>query len=67
MNKNLGTTDKIIRIIIGIACIGVIASGAVQGVLTIVLGVLAAIMILTALINFCPLYWLGKISTYKNG
>jgi uncharacterized membrane protein YtjA (UPF0391 family) len=56
MKKNMGTADRIIRVIIA-AIIGVLYfTGTVTGTLGIVLLVLAVVFILTSLISFCPLY-----------
>jgi hypothetical protein len=56
MKKNMGTADRIIRIIIA-AIIGVLYfTGTVSGTLGIVLLVLAGVFALTSLVSFCPLY-----------
>ena len=65
MKKNLGSTDKIIRLLVAVA-IGVLYfTGTVGGTLGIVLLVVAAIFFITPLINFCPLYSVLGISTKK--
>jgi uncharacterized membrane protein YcaP (DUF421 family) len=66
MKKNMGSTDKIIRILIALA-IGVLYyTEAISGTTTmIVLGVFAVVFLLTSLIGFCPLYPLFGISTCK--
>jgi fatty acid desaturase len=56
MKKNMGTADRIIRVIIA-AIVGVLYfSGTISGTLGIVLLVLAGVFVLTSLISFCPLY-----------
>lgn len=56
MKKNMGSADKIIRLIIA-AVIGVLFyTGIIPGVLGIVLLVVAGIFVLTSFISFCPLY-----------
>ena len=56
MKTNMGTIDRIIRIIIA-AIIGVLYyTGTITGTLGIVLLVLAAIFVLTSFVSFCPLY-----------
>jgi hypothetical protein len=56
MTKNMGTADKIIRVIIA-AIVGVLFfTETVSGTLGIVLLVLAGVFVLTSLISFCPLY-----------
>jgi uncharacterized membrane protein len=56
MQTNVGTTDRIIRAIAGIAAlIGALALGigTVGGILLLVVG---AILAVTAAVGFCPLY-----------
>jgi hypothetical protein len=57
MKKNVGTIDRAIRLIVGIA---IVVYGIVEGSW---LGVIGIIPIATALISWCPLYPLLKIST----
>ena len=65
MKANMGSTDKIIRILIAIV-IGVLYyTGTISGTLALVLGVFAVIFVLTSLISFCPLYLPMGISTCK--
>lgn len=63
MKKNMGSADKIIRIIIA-AIIGLLYfTGTISGTLGIVLLVLAGIFVLTSFISFCPLYAPFGVST----
>ena len=56
MKKNMGTTDKVIRVLIALS-IGVLYFlQVISGTLAIILLVLAGVFILTSLISFCPLY-----------
>ena len=56
MTKNMGSADRIIRVIIA-AIVGVLyLTNIISGTLGIVLLVLAGIFVLTSLISFCPLY-----------
>ena len=56
MKKNMGLTDRIIRVIVA-AIIGILYfSGTIFGTLGMVLLILAGIFVLTSLISFCPLY-----------
>ena len=65
MKKNMGSTDRIIRIIIA-AIIGVLYfTGTISGALGILLIVLAGVFLLTSFISFCPLYAPFGISTCK--
>ena len=66
MKKNIGTTDKTLRIVIAII-IGVLYfTNVISGTLAIILGVLAIVFIATSLISFCPLYLPFNMSTCKN-
>lgn len=63
MRANMGTTDRVLRVVVAVVVAGLILAGVVQGVLAIVLGVLAAVFVLTSLVGFCPLYAPFGIST----
>ena len=63
MKKNMGTTDKIIRIILAVVFAGLYFGGIVSGTLGIVLLVAGVVFLLTSLIGFCPLYALLGINT----
>jgi hypothetical protein len=65
MKKNMGTIDRIIRILLAIVVIVLYLNGSITGVAAIILGILALVFILTSLIGFCPLYAACKISTIK--
>ena len=63
MKKNMGNTDKIVRILIALI-IGVLYfTGTISGTLALVLLVLGGVFVLTSLIGFCPLYAPFGIST----
>ncbi|HSN49276.1 MAG TPA: DUF2892 domain-containing protein [Flavobacterium sp.] len=65
MKKNMGSTDKIIRVLIALA-IGVLYfTGTISGTTALVLGAFAIIFLITSLISFCPLYVLFGFSTCK--
>ena len=65
MTKNMGTVDKTVRLLLVLVVAVLYLTGAITGVAAIVLGIIAAIFIITSLISFCPLYALLKISTRK--
>lgn len=65
MKKNMGSTDKIIRFILAAIFVILYFTGTVTGTVGIVLLVLAAVFVLTSLINFCPLYAPFGLSTCK--
>jgi len=65
MKKNMGSTDKIIRILIALV-IGVLYyTGTISGTTALVLGAFAIIFLITSFISFCPLYLPLGLSTCK--
>ena len=63
MKKNMGTIDRIIRILLAIVIIILYITGSITGFAAIILGILAIVFIITSMISFCPLYVPFKIST----
>lgn len=63
MKKNMGSADRIIRLIISAIFVALYFSGMVTGIVGTVLLVLAAVFTLTSVISFCPLYSIFGIST----
>ena len=55
MKKNVGSADKIIRILLAVLLAVLIFTNAVSGWLAGVLGILAVVFLITALLNFCPI------------
>ena len=61
----MGPTDRIIRIVLAVI-IGILYyTGIISGTLATVLGVAAAIFLVTSLVNFCPAYTLFGVNTCK--
>ena len=65
MKKNMGFTDRNIRVISAVIIAGLDFTGTISGTLGIVLFVLAAIFVLTSFISTCPLYMPFGLSTCK--
>ena len=65
MKKNMGTADKVIRILIAIVIAALFFTNVITGTLGIVLLVFAAIFLLTSFVSFCPLYLPLGINTRK--
>ena len=63
MKKNMGSTDRIIRIIAAVIFAALYFTGTVTGTLGIVLLVLGAVFVLTSVVSFCPLYLPFGINT----
>ena len=65
MKANMGSMDKTIRIVIAVIIAALYFTGTISGTLGIVLLVLAAVLLLTSFISFCPLYAPFGITTCK--
>lgn len=65
MKRNMANIDRLIRAIIAVLLAYLYFGGIVTGVFGIILVVLAAILLLTSILGFCPLYALFKTSTFK--
>ncbi len=63
LEKNMGTTDSIIRFILAAIFAVLYFTGTVSGIFGIVLLVLAFVFALTAVVRICPLYLPFKVST----
>jgi hypothetical protein len=63
MKKNMGTIDRVIRILVAVVFAVLYFTNLIPGVFGIVLLVLAVVFMLTSLISFCPLYWPFGINT----
>jgi len=65
MKKNMGTIDRVFRVLVAVAIIILYLANIISGIVAIILLAIAAIFILTSFISFCPLYYPFKISTKK--
>ena len=63
MNKNMGSTDRIIRLVIAAIAVFLYFNGTLTGTVGIVALVVAAVFTLTSMVGFCPLYRLVGLST----
>jgi hypothetical protein len=63
MKKNMGSADRIIRVIVAVVMAALYFTGTVTGTLGIVLLVLAVVFVLTSIMGFCPLYAIVGLST----
>ena len=59
MKKNIGKTDRIIRLVLGLA---ILISPSFVG-LNILWGLIGVVLIVTSLISFCPLYPVLGVNT----
>lgn len=65
MKKNMGTIDRIIRVLVALVLLVLFAANVISGTIAIVLLALSGIFILTSFLSFCPLYLPLGISTCK--
>jgi hypothetical protein len=65
MKKNMGSTDKGIRIAVAIVITLLYYLNVIEGTLAYVLMALAMVFLLTSFISFCPLYAPFGFSTCK--
>jgi hypothetical protein len=63
MKKNMGTADRIIRLLAAVVFAILYFTGTVSGTLGILLLVLGGVFVLTSIISFCPLYSLVGLNT----
>jgi hypothetical protein len=65
MIKNMGTADRVIRILIALAVAVLYFTHRISGTLAIVLGIVAIVFLLTSLVGSCPGYLPFGLSTRK--
>lgn len=63
MKKNMGNTDRIVRVIIAILIAALYFTGTLTGTLGTVLLVLAGVFVATSVLSFCPLYTIFGLNT----
>lgn len=66
MKANMGTTDRVIRILLAAVLATLFFTETISGTIGIVLLVLAIVFTLTSFVSFCPLYVPFGISTCTN-
>ena len=67
LDKNLGTVDKVIRLLVSAVILLLFALGLIDGPLAAGLIALAVVLTITALFSFCPLYLVLGIKQKRNG
>ncbi len=56
MKKNMGSADRIIRLVIALVATTLFFTDVISGYLGITLMVVSVIFFLTSLLSFCPIY-----------
>ena len=65
MKRNMGNMDKAVRVLIAALIAVLYYYNIIDGVLAYLLMALAIILLVTSLVNFCPLYKVFGINTCK--
>ncbi|MEJ5311943.1 MAG: DUF2892 domain-containing protein [Anaerolineae bacterium] len=65
MVKNMGTVDRVVRVVIAAIIAVLYFTNVISGALAIILGIVALIFLATSAVGFCPLYVPFKFSTRK--
>jgi hypothetical protein len=65
MKKNMGTIDKVIRVLVAVIILVLYFTHVISGTLAVILLILAAVFVVTSLLGLCPLYLLFGLSTNK--
>lgn len=65
MKKNMGLIDRIIRVNLAIIVATLYFTGQITGTAAIILGIVAAVFLITSLLAICPLYSIVNLSTRK--
>jgi len=63
MKKNMGTIDKVIRIVVAAIILVLYFTHVITGTLAVILLILGGILVVTSLTGVCPLYILFGLST----
>lgn len=63
MKKNMGSADRIIRLIIAAVIAILFFTNVITGTLGIILLILGSVFVLTSLVGFCPLYTAIGVNT----
>ena len=66
MKKNVGTIDKMIRILIAVVVVVLYFTHVITGTLALILLAVSAVLVATSLLSFCPIWLALGLSTKKN-
>jgi len=65
MKKNMGSADRVIRILLALVIVGLYFAHIISGTMAIIALAFAAIFILTSFMSFCPLYLPFGLNTLR--
>lgn len=66
MTTNMGTVDRVVRLVLAAVVAILYFTSFISGTFAIVLGIVAAFLAITALVGYCPLYSLFGFSTKEH-
>lgn len=65
MKKNMGATDRLLRVLVALGIVVLYLAGTISGVIAIVLGAVAVVFAVTSFTGSCPGYVPLGISTRR--
>jgi Inner membrane protein YgaP-like, transmembrane domain len=65
LTNNESPIDRIIRIVLGVGLAGLAIAGGVATPLLYVVWLVAAVLVVTGIVGFCPLYAALRVSTRR--
>jgi hypothetical protein len=65
MTKNMGSADRVIRVILAALVVGLYFANIISGTVAIVLLAFSAIFVLTSMVGVCPLYLPFGLNTLR--
>ena len=66
MKKNMGTSDRVIRLLVVVAIAVLYFMGQLTGLAVTILGIVAVAFLITSIVGWCPGYLPFGISTRKH-
>ncbi|MEM9666987.1 MAG: DUF2892 domain-containing protein, partial [Bacteroidota bacterium] len=63
MKKNMGSIDRVVRVLVAVLVGVLYLTGQISGTAALILGALAVVFVLTSVVSVCPLYLPFKLST----
>ena len=65
MTKNMGLVDRVVRILAAVLVLVLYLTHVISGPVAVVLGVIAAVFVITGFVGMCPAYMPFRLSTLK--
>ena len=63
MSANEASWDRIVRVVLGAVLLFLGFGSTISGALGVIVGIVGAVLVVTGVVGFCPLYSLLKIRT----